>query len=959
MNAIKTVKSELPAGHLLRGGKYKIEQKLGSGGFGITYKAICKTEIRYKEGFKEIVSEGYVPVAIKELFIEGKCIRDGGDHTLSLQNLTVKNFDHFRKRFLQEAEILSRLHDVPQVVQVVDYFEENNTAYMVMTFVEGETLSNRVKSGKLLSTQESRDLLKQALEGLREVHSLGMLHRDISPDNFMITPDDRVVLIDFGAAREFVKDKTHAVSILLKHGYAPKEQYSHDKRKGPWSDLYALGVTIWYGVIGKKPVSSFERNSDDYPFYIEQADPGFNNWIQKATHFEGSNRFQTVDEALDALNLKEKVPTELTLEKPATGKEIPPTVELEETQKQSLIEDHHTIQLMDDLKRAEAPTIALGQEVKEPTRQIIPVNESGKGKKKWKSLVLLAVLILALASSAFIYYRHNKVSTLLRDGWEYHKKGDHKKAYDLYTKASEYNSGKAYYLISWMNHYGLGTPKDYNLAVDYAEKAIDKGFDMAYYRLGVASEYGWGLAVDSVKANRYYTKAFDHIQDLSEEEDEVAQYLLGYYYQVGMVVEEDDAKALNIYEKAARQGNPHGMSVAADMYRLGEGTAKDYAKAREWYNRGIELEDARSYYGLAGLYYNGEGVERDREQAFEYFKIAAEKDYTDAQSQLGYMYAYGLGVEENDEEAVWWYRKAAEKGNVSGQYNLGVVYAKGEGISQDLDKAAEWYRKAARKDYSLAQHNLAGLYNTDLNNIDSAKYWYRKAAGNNYSGSQYVLGYYYEKGEGGWPQNYDSAYYWYNKASAQGNEAAQNNLGWLYYNGTGVGQDYSKAVDLFKKAAEQNYKYSQYGLGNAYYYGKGVEENNEEAFYWYGKAAAQDHSTSQYMLGVLYQNGHGTSKDYYSARDWYLRASRNGSSAADAQLAFLYAGNYGFKDEGKAFYHANRAAQAGNDYGQYILGHFYYTGVGTSKNRYSSKYWLRKACEQEEQSACNKLNEWF
>ena len=128
------------------------------------------------------------------------------------------------------------------------------------------------------------------------------LHRDISPDNLILTPDNRVVLIDFGAARAFVKDKTITNSTILKPGYAPIEQYGQRRRKGPYTDIYALGATAWFSLTGKKPIDTTDRTSGDNPFHVPGASAGMNEWLKKATAFEGKNRFANCEEVLGFWN---------------------------------------------------------------------------------------------------------------------------------------------------------------------------------------------------------------------------------------------------------------------------------------------------------------------------------------------------------------------------------------------------------------------------------------------------------------------------------------------------------------------------------------------------------------------------------------------------------------------------------------------------------------------------------
>jgi len=237
-----SVSLSLPLGTKLLGGKYTVGKVLGQGGFGITYM-----------GADTVLSR---PVAIKELFPEG-CQRNGT--TVQPTRITPSDFSSMKQRFLDEARLLASLNH-PGIVKVYDFFEENNTAYMVMEYLRGKSLAKLVEErGGALSEQEAVGYILKVCEALEVVHKAGYLHRDIKPDNIIVCGDGRVVLVDFGAARSFMAGRTGRMTVILTPGFAPYEQYATKARFGPTLDIYALGATLYYLLTGEVPISAPDR----------------------------------------------------------------------------------------------------------------------------------------------------------------------------------------------------------------------------------------------------------------------------------------------------------------------------------------------------------------------------------------------------------------------------------------------------------------------------------------------------------------------------------------------------------------------------------------------------------------------------------------------------------------------------------------------------------------------------
>ena len=232
-------------------GRYTIEGVLGQGGFGITYL-----------GMDELHEK---PVAIKEFFPQGIVTRNiEYQDTVTVTFVGEKdNYEKGKERFLKEARTMAKFSKDEGIVKALDFFEINNTAYIVMEYLEGVTLKQYLRENKRIDAEDLVELLVPLIESLDEIHSQGLIHRDISPDNIMVLPDGRIKLMDFGAARDYTEFGEKSLSIVLKPGYAPPEQYQTHGVQGPWTDIYALCATMYKCITGENPPDAIERVMDD------------------------------------------------------------------------------------------------------------------------------------------------------------------------------------------------------------------------------------------------------------------------------------------------------------------------------------------------------------------------------------------------------------------------------------------------------------------------------------------------------------------------------------------------------------------------------------------------------------------------------------------------------------------------------------------------------------------------
>ena len=231
--------------------RYLIQGVLGEGGFGITYV-----------GMDEVLCQ---KVAVKEFFPRGAITRNNQqtNEVVSVYGTKAANFHQGEEKFLQEARTLAQFNNVAGVVRVQDFFRENGTAYIVMEYLEGITLKQYLQTYGPISVEEMQNIFAPILEALDKIHQNGVIHRDISPDNIMCLPEGEVKLMDFGAARDYTDYSAEGLSVILKMGFAPIEQYDSHGKQGPWTDIYALGATMYQCLTGRKPDDATKRSLED------------------------------------------------------------------------------------------------------------------------------------------------------------------------------------------------------------------------------------------------------------------------------------------------------------------------------------------------------------------------------------------------------------------------------------------------------------------------------------------------------------------------------------------------------------------------------------------------------------------------------------------------------------------------------------------------------------------------
>jgi formylglycine-generating enzyme required for sulfatase activity len=293
--------NHLPIGTILKE-QYQIERPLSSGGFGITYLA-RHTLITNKQ------------FVIKEFFLSGVCIRVA-DTTVQPETARTHQFEIYKGKFLDEAKTIAQLPDDPHLIKVVDFFYAHNTAYMVMAYIEGVDLERfvREKPRQRLPETEALNYVQQVAHGLQLAHQKKILHRDIKPANLMRQPNGQIVIIDFGAARDFIaQDMVQTMTPIYTPGYAPLEQYSSRGQRGDYTDVYALGATLYRLLTGEKPMDALSRLHAPLsaPRSLNPAiSEATNGLVLKMMEQHSKDRFQTIQSFLNALDAPKSPPVQ-------------------------------------------------------------------------------------------------------------------------------------------------------------------------------------------------------------------------------------------------------------------------------------------------------------------------------------------------------------------------------------------------------------------------------------------------------------------------------------------------------------------------------------------------------------------------------------------------------------------------------------------------------------------------
>ena len=711
--------------YTLQDGKYRILKVLGQGGFGITYLAI---QVRLDR-----------KVAIKEFFMKDFCERDETTSQVTLGTAgSREKVNSCREKFWKEAKHIAKL-DHPNIIRIIDVFDENSTSYYVMEYIEGGSLENKLGTTGLSMSDATRYIL-QVAETLKYIHKKNIAHLDIKPSNIMLNGNDEIVLIDFGVSKQYdlTGGQTSVSPVGRSSGYAPLEQYDPNGVKdfSPQTDIYSLGATYFKLLTGITPLNAFRITIDflQEKLKAKGVPTAVISIICKSMEKLKENRFSDVCSFIEGLN----------------------SISLHVEESSDKKDENIACKLYE-----EGTAVMPSQEEIDTWVENVISREykTGRYEIAFEHFSEYAKMGNAKAQCQLGYMYQ----------WGIGVSRNYAIAAEWYRKSAEQGYAKAQCQLGYMYESGKGVSKDYAKAMDlYREasvwyrKSAEQGYADAQFWLAHMYDRGHGVSQDNVKAGVWYRKS-------AEQGYADAQYWLGRMYHYGFVISRDMVKAREWYRKSAVQGNTFAQIDLARLYDWGIGVSRDYIKAAEWYQKAAEQGDNEAQNVMGVMYEEGKGVSRDYIKAVEWYRKSAEQGNAFAQNNLGCMYEQGEGVSRDYIKAVEWYQKSAEQGNAFAQNNMGRMYEQGKGVSRDYIKAVEWYQKSAEKGNGSAENDMGRMYEKGL----------------------------------GVSRDYAKAAEWYQKAISRGNTDAMCNLGYMHEYGLGVSKDNYIAAGLYFRAAKQ------------------------------------------------------------------------------------------------------------------------------------------------------------
>ena len=474
--------------------------------------------------------------------------------------------------------------------------------------------------------------------------------------------------------------------------------------------------------------------------------------------------------------------------------------------------------------------------------------------------------------------------------------------------------------IACLHRYGVSPlEQSWQDACELYQRSASEGNPAAINEIGWMHRMGQGLEFNLEKAEIHFQKAVELNYPM-------AFFNLGNFYLEGMVVNQDNARAIELYLKGAELGNLPSMANAAQILSTGregvpldrkqshywgrKAAREDYVAGMEtlgsilmhdedsglqqeaisWLKKAADAGDAFAHFQLGCYYLNSDIVQQDYKQAWFHYEEGAKWPETCSITNLGSMCQHGQGVDKDLSRAAMYYKQASDLGNAQAMRNLALLYRKGQGVEQDIDLAFSLMKKAHDLGNRAATYNLADYYYAGLgcseDDYQTASL-YLNAAKRGHINSQRKLAEFYFHGIGV-SEDYKLAAIWFQHAADAGDAKAMYYLAHCYADGLGTEQDYAKALTLFKSAYENGDADAACNIGTYYQKGLGTEANSETALYYYREGAKLNDASSKYNLGIMYLHGNGVEKSPAIALQWFLDAANQGEKNAMLMLADMY-----------------------------------------------------------------------
>lgn len=580
----------------LLSGRYVVGKVLGQGGFGITYL-----------GWDNTLN---VKIAIKEYFPLAIVTRNPESMEITCASVqTLKDFEYGLEKFLDEARILASFVNNPNIVSARDFFKEYGSAYMVMEYIDGKDLKSYLEQhGGRIPWQQAQDVMMHVMDALADVHNEGLLHRDISPDNIFITTRGQIKVLDFGAARSALGMQNKSLSVVLKPGYAPPEQYQTRGNQGPWTDVYSIAATLYRCVTGAIPSESLERLEDEtlppIAAYGVEVSEVFERAVLKGLAVKIKDRFQSVQDFQTALR----------------GEPLSSAT---------------TRTVHQNFKQADIATVRMSPIASNAPVGRAPIHAQEPqtvkiGKKRFAAIAASIFVVLAVGALTFAFM-DAKPDTLYAKGQDYlsGNEGQTKpeKAAELFEKAASQGHVESMLNLGNLYESGTGVLKNAQKAAEWYLNAANSGSVEAKARL--ANLYYKGEGVDKDPA-----RAAELLKEPADRGDINAQYLLGLLYLEGQGVQKNPQLAAQYLEKPANDGNAKAAGKLADLYLTGASGQKNPARGMQLLEQAAKGGDVNAQYRLAEAYQTGSNTTKDLDKARQLYELAQTNGHPEAGGKL-------------------------------------------------------------------------------------------------------------------------------------------------------------------------------------------------------------------------------------------------------------------------------------------------------------------------------------
>lgn len=618
--------SFLEEGALLYNGHYQVGAVIDQGGFGVTYAA-----------WDLVLDQA---VAIKEYFPRAYVTRNVAQDDAVAPN--PQDFAYYEiglRTFIREARILAMLQNVKTVVEVKDCFEENNTAYIVMEYVRGETLMEYCQKNKV-PPKALLKMLRPVIDDLILIHQSGILHRDISPSNLMVQADGALKLIDFGAA--VVPASDGEKNLFLNRSFSAPEQYEPDGEQGGWTDVYGLAATLYTMISGCSVPDAKSRLQKDTLETLQGRSgpvrPRLRKAICKGLALSTKTRTRSMEVfRADLYHLPK--PIETKKQKFIAGLKIAVIILAVEAIAALFARAYRA-------NLARQVQLAAGAYLWEDTEAAYTLASNyargSLGEEQFPENPELSAYWFQWAA------KHGNTAAMVDYAFWLTQEGsvfpqDIPLAIMYFEDAAQADEPAAMGALGALYLDGEHVEQDLETAFSYLTKSAEAGYSSAMVILGSMYQTGAGCEIDEKKAFACYQAA----SDLGDSE---GMLHMAYCYADGVGVAKDDLRALSCLYEAAADDCGEAMYRLGELYQTGRYGFVDYEQAAKWYNKAIRVDYGGGFYGLAILYRDGLGVNADQYAASRNMLLAFLWDFEPAQAECDAMNATGYGIFGSDSE---------------------------------------------------------------------------------------------------------------------------------------------------------------------------------------------------------------------------------------------------------------------------------------------------------------------